>query len=236
MVNFEYVVPTQVVFGKDTQLRAAELVSAHGGSKVLVHFGGNHVVKSGLLDQIHQLLDQAGIAYVDCGGVVPNPRLELAEEAVELGKREGVDFILAIGGGSVMDSGKAIAYGLANDVSLEDLYLHKVSVSKAAPIGVISTIAGTGSETSDSSVMNITLADGRVLKRSYHHQSGRPCFAIMNPELTYSVSAYQTASTGADIMMHTMERYFTLEKDVALTDELAEGLLRTVKEAVLVAV
>ena len=236
MVNFEYVVPTQVVFGKDTQLRVAELVSAHGGTKVLVHFGGNHVVKSGLLDQIHQLLNNAGIAFVDCGGVVPNPRLELAEEAVELGKREGVDFILAIGGGSVMDSAKAIAYGLANDVSLEDLYLHKVSVSKAAPIGVISTIAGTGSETSDSSVMNITLTDGRVLKRSYHHQSGRPCFAIMNPELTYSVSAYQTASTGADIMMHTMERYFTLEKDVALTDELAEGLLRTVKEAVLVAV
>ena len=104
MVNFEYVVPTQVVFGKDTQLRAAELVSAHGGGKVLVHFGGNHVVKNGLLDQIHQLLSDAGIAYVDCGGVVPNPRLELAEEAVELGKREGVDFILAIGGGSVMDS------------------------------------------------------------------------------------------------------------------------------------
>lgn len=236
MVNFEYVVPTQVVFGKDTQLRVAELVSAHGGTKVLVHFGGSHVVKSGLLNQIHQLLSNAGIAYVDCGGVVPNPRLELAEEAVELGKREGVDFILAIGGGSVMDSAKAIAYGLANDVSLEDLYLHKVSVSKAVPLGVISTIAGTGSETSDSSVMNITLADGRVLKRSYHHQSGRPCFAIMNPELTYSVSAYQTASTGADIMMHTMERYFTLEKDVALTDELAEGLLRTVKEAVLIAV
>lgn len=232
MVNFEYCVPTEVVFGKDTETRAGELVKRFGGHKALIHWGGDYVRTTGLLDRVHASLEEAGVGYVDLDGVVPNPRLSLAKKGVEIAKAEGIDFVLAIGGGSAIDSSKTIAYGMANDFALEDLFLGNVSTDKIAGIGAISTLAGTGSETSNSAVIDIDTMGDQIIKRSYNHECSRPRFAIMNPELTYSVPAWQTASAGADILMHTMERYFTLEQHVELTDAMAEGLLRTVKTAV----
>ncbi|QOY60116.1 iron-containing alcohol dehydrogenase [Thermophilibacter immobilis] len=232
MVNFEYLVPTKVVFGKDTEGEAGRLIKENGGTKALIHWGGDYVRTTGLLGRVEKGLDDAGISYVELDGVVPNPRLSLVKRGVELARQEGVDFVLAIGGGSAIDSSKAIAYGLANDFALEDLFLGKVGTDKIAKLGAISTLAGTGSETSNSAVINIDTLGERMLKRSYNHECGRPLFAIMNPELTYSVPAYQTAAPGADIMFHTMERYFTKVDHVELTDAMSEGLLRTVKTAV----
>ncbi|MCI6547347.1 MAG: iron-containing alcohol dehydrogenase [Coriobacteriaceae bacterium] len=232
MTNFEYLVPTKILFGKGTENEAGRLIKEFGGHTVLIHWGGDYVRTMGLLDRVHKGLEAEGISYVDLDGVVPNPRLSLAKRGVELCKQEGVDFVLAIGGGSAIDSAKAIAYGLVNDFDLEDLFLGKASTDKIAKIGAISTLAGTGSETSNSTVINIDTMGPKILKRSYNHECARPLFAVMNPELTYSLPPYQTAAPGADIMMHTMERYFTTERDVELTDEIAEGLLRTVKTMV----
>jgi alcohol dehydrogenase YqhD (iron-dependent ADH family) len=231
MINFEFYCPTKVVFGKDTEGECGRLVKEYGGSKVMIHWGGDYVRTTGLLDRVHAGLEKEGIPYVDFSGVVPNPRLATAKEGLALAKQEGVDFLLAIGGGSAIDSSKTIAYGLANDFGLEDLFLGKVTTNKIAPVGCISTLAGTGSETSNSAVIDVEY-DGGYLKRSYNHDCARPKFAIMNPELTYSVPAWQTAAGGSDIMMHTMERYFTQTDHVELIDAMSEGLLRTVKTAV----
>lgn len=233
MINFEFHCPTKVIFGKGTEAAAGTEIKRLGGTKVLLHFGGTHIQKNGTLDRIHKSLTENGIDYVDFGGVVPNPRMQLVKEGIALCKKEKIDFLLPIGGGSVIDSGKAIGYGLANDFDITDLYLGNVSTDKIAPIGCISTIAATGSETSNSSV--ITIEDG-ALKRSYNHDCSRPLFAIMNPELTYSLPLYQTASGAADIMMHTMERYFTNTPDVTLIDSLAEGLLTAVRDAAITAI
>jgi len=232
MVNFEYLVPTKVVFGKDTELEAGRLIKEYGGHKALIHWGGSYVRDTGLLARVEEGLVREGVEYVELDGVVPNPRLSLVKKGVDLCRREGVDFVLAIGGGSAIDSSKAISYGLANDFELEDLFLGRVTTARIGRIGAISTLAGTGSETSNSTVINIDTMGDRMLKRSYNHECARPLFAIMNPELTYSLPRYQTAAPGADIMMHTMERYFTTEQHVELTDEIAEGLLRTVKTMV----
>ncbi|TCS81597.1 hypothetical protein EDD59_10312 [Muricomes intestini] len=233
MINFEFYNPTKVIFGKGVEAEAGKEIKALGGHKVLVHYGGTFLQENGTLDRVHKGLEDAGLDYIDLGGVVPNPRLGLVKEGIQLCKDEGVDFLLPIGGGSAIDSAKGIGYGLVNDFSLEDLLLGKVTTDKIAPIGCISTIAATGSETSNSMV--ITIEDG-MLKRSYNHDCARPKFAIMNPELTYTLPVYQTASGGSDIMMHTMERYFTNTKDVDLIDRMAEGLLVSVREAVKVAV
>lgn len=229
MNNFEYLIPTKVLFGKNTEREVGHLIKGYKARKVMLHWGGEYVRTTGLLDRIESSLRQQNIEYVEVDGVVPNPRLSIVKEAVALGKKQGVDFILAIGGGSAIDSAKAIAYGLANDFDLEDLFLHKVTTDKIAKIGVISTLAGTGSETSNSAVINIDTLGDKQLKRSYNHECARPLFAILNPELTYSVPAFQTAAPAADIMMHTMERYFANAHDFMLTDEIAEGILRTVK-------
>lgn len=233
MINFEYHSPTKVIFGKNAENSVGAEIAARGYKKVLIHFGGDFVYSTGLLERVHQSLKQYAISYIDLDGVVPNPRLALAQEGVKLCKRHAIDFILAIGGGSAIDSSKAIAYGLANDFNLEDLFLGKITTAKIAPIGCISTIAATGSETSNSAVVTIVTQDGQTLKRSYNHDCSRPLFAIMNPELTYSVPTYHSASGGADILFHTMERYFTQTQDVKLTDKIAEGLLVTVKEEVI---
>lgn len=233
MINFNYYTPTKVIFGKDTEAEVGKEIKALGGHKVLVHFGSSSLRENGMLDRIHQVLSDAGLNYVDLGGVVPNPRLGLVKEGVRLCKKEGVDFLLPIGGGSVIDSAKGIGYGLANDFSLEDLLLGKVSTDKTTPMGCISTISAAGSETSNSMV--ITIEDG-MLKRSYNHDCARPKFAILNPALTYTLPVYQTASGAADIMMHTMERYFTNTNDVDLIDRMAEGLLIAVREAAKIAV
>lgn len=233
MINFEFSNPTKVIFGKGTEMEAGKEIKALGGHRVLVHYSGTFLQENGTLDRIHQGLRDAGLEYVDLGGVVPNPRLQLVKEGIELCKKENIDFLLPVGGGSVIDSAKGIAYGLVNDFPLEDLLLGKVTTDKIAPIGCISTIAATGSETSNSMV--ITIEDG-MLKRAYNNDCARPKFAIMNPALTTTLPVYQTASGAADIMMHTMERYFTNTPDVDLIDRMSEGLLMAVRDATPVAV
>lgn len=223
--NFNYYSPTRVIFGKDTQHQAGELVKEYGATKVLIHYGGQSAKRSGLLDQVKASLEKAGVAYVELGGVVPNPHLELVYEGIDLCRKEGVDFILAIGGGSVIDSSKAIAYGLAYDGDVWDLYMRKATAKGCYPVAAILTISAAGSETSNSSV--ITYAK-EGLKRSYNDNLARPKFAIMNPELTKTLPDYQTESGCTDIMMHTMERYFTNGGNLEITDALAEGLLRNV--------
>ena len=231
MENFEYYTPTKIIFGKGAEERVGTEIASRGYKKVLVHFGGTYLQENGTLDRIHKSLTEAGLTYIDLDGVVPNPRLALAKEGVELCKREGIDFILGVGGGSAIDSSKAIAYGLANDFDLEDLFMGRIKTDKIFPVGCITTIAATGSEMSNSAVLTIQTKDQGVLKRSYNHDCARPLFAAMNPELTYTLPAYQTASGGADIMMHTLERYITHAKNVELSNRIAEGLLVTVKEA-----
>ena len=233
MINFEFHTPTKVIFGKDAESQVGQEIKSRGYKKVLIHFGGTYLQENGTLDRVHKSLTDSGLSFVDLDGVVPNPRMALVKQGVALCRKEGVDFILPIGGGSPIDSAKAIAYGLANNFDLEDLYMGRVTTDKIAPIGCISTIAATGSETSNSSV--ITIENG-WLKRAYNHDCARPMFAIMNPELTYTLPAYQTASGGADIMMHTMERYFTTTPNVDLIDRMAEGLMVAVKEATVKAV
>lgn len=228
MNNFQYYTPTKVVFGKDTEKQAGELVKEQKCNKVLVHYGTGSVKRSGLLDRVYASLDAAGITYVSLGGAVPNPRLSLVYEGIELCKKEGVDFILAVGGGSAIDSAKAIGYGVKYDGDVWDLYLKKEIPTDMLPLGVILTIAATGSEMSNSSV--ITNEEG-WLKRGLNCDLSRPRFAIMNPELTYTLPEYQTMSGCTDILMHTMERYFSHEMDTDLVDGMAETLLKSVMRA-----
>lgn len=225
MVNFEYYTPTRVIFGKDAESRTGELVKQYGAAKVLVHYGGNSAKRSGLLDRIFASLDRAGVPYAALGGVVPNPRLSLVREGIELCKKEGVDFLLAVGGGSVIDSAKAIGYGIYNDCDPWVFYAQEAAAKGCMPVGAVLTIAAAGSEMSNSSV--ITNEDG-WLKRGYKNDCCRCKFAVMNPELTYTLPPYQTACGCVDIMMHTMERYFSHEPHTELTDGISEALLRTV--------
>ena len=231
MFNFIYHTPTQVVFGRGAEEQTGALVKAQGCKKALLHYGGGSAVRSGLLDRIKASLDQAGVAHTELGGVVPNPRLSLVYRGIELCKKEGVDFILAVGGGSVIDSAKAIAYGLAEEADVWELYDRARRARACLPVGVVLTIAAAGSEMSNSSV--ITKDEGGV-KRGYNDDICRPRFAVMNPELTATLPPYQTASGCVDILMHTMERYFTPNGTMELTDSIAEALMRTVmKNAVI---
>ena len=225
MFNFNYYTPTKIVFGKDTQQQIGKLVKETRCSKVLIHYGGGSAERSGLLAQIRTLLDQEGVAHVELGGVVPNPRLSLVYEGIALCRKEKVDFLLAVGGGSVVDSCKAIGYGLMNEGDVWDFYEHTRQAAACMPIGVVLTIAAAGSEMSNSSV--ITKEEGMV-KRGYNNDICRPVFAVMNPELTMTLSDYQTACGCTDILMHTMERYFTNGGNMELTDAIAEALMRTV--------
>ena len=227
MFDFKYFTPTKVLFGKNTEEKVADLIKEFGGKKVLIHYGGGSVIRSGLMKRVTDKLDQAGIKYVMLGGAVPNPHLSLVYQGIELCKKEGVDFLLAVGGGSAIDSAKAIGYGLKNPGDVWELYDYKKQAIDSMPLGVILTLAATGSEMSDSSV--ITKEEGLV-KRGYSSDFGRPRFAILNPELTMTLPDYQTACGCTDIMMHTMERYFTNGGNMEITDSMAEALLRTVKE------
>lgn len=225
MLNFDYYTPTKVAFGKETVSRVGKLIKEFGGKKVLIHYGGGSVIRSGLMDKVKAILEEEQIPYIMLGGAVPNPHLSLVYEGIELCKKEAVDFILAVGGGSAIDSAKAIGYGVANDGDVWDFYDYKRVATGCLPIGVVLTLAATGSEMSDSSV--ITKEEGLV-KRGYSSDYARPKFAIMDPELTKTLPDYQTASGCTDIMMHTMERYFHNGDSMEITDQLAEGLLRTV--------
>ncbi len=226
MINFVYYSPTKVIFGKDTENEVGAEIRRLGFKKVLVHYGSASAKKSGLLDRVLHSLRKHELESVELGGVKPNPRLSKVREGIALAKENRVDFILAVGGGSVIDSAKAIGYGVANpSVDVWDFYLDKAKAAACLPIGSVLTIAAAGSETSNSSV--ITDEDGNH-KRPYNDDLSRPKFAVMNPELTYSLPTYQTMSGVVDILMHTVERYFTLDKKGELIDRMAEGLLKTV--------
>ena len=227
MNNFKYYTPTHVEFGRGVEEKAGELVKKFGGKKALVHFGGGSVKRSGLLDRVLASLDAAGVAHVELGGVVPNPRVSKVREGIELCRREGVDFLLAVGGGSVIDSCKAIAYGLAYDGDVWELYEHKAAPQACYPVGCVLTLAATGSEMSDSSVIS-NEENGK--KRGVNSDLCRCRFALLNPELTFTVPPYQTAAGCADIISHTMERYFSGEEVTEPTDSIAEGLIRSVIE------
>lgn len=226
MENFAYYTPTKVVFGKDEEKNVGKLAKEFGAKKVLIHYGGGSAVRSGLIDKIKASLTEESISFIELGGVKPNPRLSLIYEGIKLAKENSVDFILAVGGGSVIDSAKGIGYGIANpDIEdVWDLYIGKKKTQKCAPIGVVLTIAAAGSEMSGGSVVT---KEDEQLKRSYGCDNARPKFAIMNPELTYTLPKYQIACGVVDIMMHTMERYFSPVGNLELTDKIAEGLLRT---------
>ena len=229
MKDFSYFAPTEVVFGKKSEEQVAALVKKYGGTKVLVHYGGQSAIRSGLLDKICSLLTEGSVSFIKLGGVVPNPRLSLVHEGIELCRKEGIDFILAIGGGSVIDSSKAIAYGVPYEGDVWDFYLGKATPTEMLPVASVLTIPAAGSEMSESSV--ITNEDGDV-KLGYSNNLSRPKFAIMNPERTFTLPPYQTAAGVTDMMMHTMERYFTKDDDMDLTTDLAEASLRSIKNAV----
>jgi alcohol dehydrogenase YqhD (iron-dependent ADH family) len=224
MQNFDFNMSTKIIFGKDTESRAGDEIALHA-KKVLLHHSGGHAVKSGLIDRIKDSLNSAGVSWVELDGVQPNPRLSLVYKGIEIVKKESLEFILAVGGGSAIDSAKAIALGAVNDGDVWDFFERKKSASQALPVGAVLTIPAAGSESSINSV--ITNEQG-PWKRGVGFECIRPVFAILNPELSYSLPPFQTACGVSDMMAHIMERYFTRESNVELTDELCEGTLRTI--------
>lgn len=227
MRSFEYFAPTRVIFGKDSHLQIGDILKEEGCHKVLIHYGSHSAISSGLLDEIKKCLTDADIDFVTLGGVVPNPRLSKVREGIELCRKENVDFILAVGGGSVIDSGKAIGYGVANPwTDVWNFFLKTETPTACLPIGVIPTIAASGSEMSGSCV--ITNEEGWLKRGSTRSDLCRPKFALMNPRLTYSLPQYQTESGCVDILMHTMERYFVNIETMEITDSMSESLMQTV--------
>lgn len=226
MQNFTQYSPTEIVFGKDTQHQVGAQVKKWGGSRVLIVYGQKSVIRNGLLEQVKVSLEKEGIFYCEWGGVQPNPRLSHAQAGCEFAIKEGVNFILAVGGGSVIDTAKAIAHGVANpQAAIWDIWTGKTALTETTSVGVVLTISAAGSETSDSAVLtNEELGK----KAGINTDLNRPVFAIMNPELTYTLPKFQIACGVVDIMMHTLERYFIPGTSNRMTDEIAEGLLRTV--------
>lgn len=225
MNNFTFHSPTEFVFGRDTEKKAGELVKKYGGQRVLVHYGTRSAVKSGLLGRVEKALDEAGLYHVSLGGVQPNPRDTLIYKGIDLCRAEKIDFILAVGGGSVIDSAKGIAAGVCYEGDFWDMYMRKAPVSAALPLGTVLTIAAAGSEGSGASV--VTREEG-MLKRDIGSDLVRPRFSVLNPELTCTLPPYQTACGITDIMAHVFERYFTNTPDVECTDRLCEAILLTI--------
>ena len=226
MQSFQYYIKTDVVFGEGSVSRAAELVKKHGGSRVLVVYGGGSAKRSGLLDQVFALLDEALIPYDSIGGVQPNPRVELAREGVKRAVEFRADLILAVGGGSVIDTAKAIAHGAANpETDIWEFWKRRAVPTRSTPVGVILTIPASGSETSDSAVLT---NEQECEKRGLNTDLNRPAFAILDPKLAMTLPTRQLSCGVTDILMHTLDRYFTPADDNELTDALAEALLRVV--------
>jgi len=223
MENFEFLSPTKIVFGRGVENRVGEEVKKHS-KKILLHYGGGSIKRTGLYDRIVQSLDKAGVEYRELGGVQPNPRVSLVRKGIELCRAEKIDFILAVGGGSVIDSAKAISFGIPYEGDVWDFFTGKTIIKETKKVGVVLTIAAAGSEASGSCV--ITNEDGWY-KKGANSELNRPCLALMNPELTFTLPAYQTAAGATDIMAHIMERYFTNATHVELTDRLCEGALKT---------
>ncbi len=232
MTDFNFWSPTYFAFGRGTESRTGELVRKFGGKKALLHYGGRSAVASGLVGRVKASLAESGVDFVELGGVKPNPRSTLVDEGVRLAMSEGVDFMLAVGGGSVIDSAKAIAIGAANGGEWRRFYVGREVkvrpvIPAALPVGVVLTIAAAGSEASTNSVVNL---EPENLKRAAGGDILRPKFAVMNPELTMTLPPFQTACGLADMFAHLCERYFSPTKDVALTDNLCEAVMRTVIE------
>ncbi|MBR1921397.1 MAG: iron-containing alcohol dehydrogenase [Kiritimatiellae bacterium] len=230
MNDFEFQSPTRFAFGRGAEQKTGSLVKACGGTNVLLHFGGGSVKANGVYDKVVASLDSAGVRYVPLGGVRPNPRERLVREGIDVVRREKIDFILAVGGGSVIDSAKAIAAGAVYDGDFRDFTFGKDCkrppvVARALGVGVVLTIAAAGSEGSCNCVISL---EPNNLKRTITGDALRPRFAVMNPEFTCSLGAYQTACGLVDIFAHVVERYFTQTADVRVTDELCEGLMRTI--------
>lgn len=226
MQNFEFLSPTKIIFGRGAENHVGAETKKHA-NRVLLHYGTGSIKKSGLYQRIVESLTQSGVEFIELSGAQPNPRLSLVQEGIQLCRKQNIGFILAVGGGSAIDSAKAIAVGVPYAGDVWDFYSGKASVNEALPVGVVLTIPAAGSEASPSSVL--TNMDG-LLKRGLTTDYIRPAFAILNPELTFTLPPYQTACGAADIMAHIMERYFTQEKGVDLTDRLCEATLRTIIE------
>jgi len=224
MLNFEFCSPTKFVFGKDTETQAGKLVKEFGGTNVLVHYGGGSVEKSGLLKRVTDSLSEQNINFTLLGGVIPNPQSGLVYQGIDLCHKNSIDFILAVGGGSAIDSAKAIACGVPYDGDFWDFYSDKAEITKSLPVAVVLTIAAAGSEGSPNSV--ITHEDG-MYKRGAGSELMRPCFSILNPELTQTLPSYQTACGATDIIAHIFERYISNTEEVEVTDRLCEALLLT---------
>ncbi|MDE7476198.1 MAG: iron-containing alcohol dehydrogenase, partial [Duncaniella sp.] len=228
MNNFTFCTPTRYIFGHGAECQAATLCAQAGWKRVMIVYGGQAAIRSGLLDRVKQSLEAAGVAFVELGGVKPNPTDDKVYEGITLGRESAVDSLLAVGGGSVIDTAKAIAAGIPYNGDFWDFYCGKANVSKALPLGVILTIPAAGSEGSGNSV--ITRLDG-LRKLSLRTDTElRPRFACLNPELTFTLPPYQTASGIADMMVHIMERYFSPTEGVELTDRVSEGILKAIIE------
>lgn len=224
MENFNFYSPTEFVFGKERENEVGKYVRKYKGTRVLIHYGSGSAVKSGLIDKVKKSLDAEEIFYIELGGVKPNPRDTLVYEGIEICLREKIDFILSVGGGSCIDSAKGIAAGVVYDGDFWDFYSDKAVVKNALPIGTILTIAAAGSEGSGASVIT---QEKTKLKRDTGSDILRPVFSILNPMLTCTLPAYQTACGAADIMAHVFERYFTNTEEVEITDRMCEAVLLT---------
>lgn len=230
MNNFVFYSPTEFVFGKNTEVQVGALARKYGAQKVMIVYGGGSVVRSGLLDRVKQSLQEAGVAYCEMGGVQPNPIDGKVYEGIQLCRREQVDMMLPVGGGSVIDTAKAIAAGVLYDGDFWDFFIGRAKVEKALKVAVVLTIPAAGSEGSGNTVITKTETLQKLGLCAPEHL--RPVFSIMNPELTYTLPAYQTACGIADMMAHIMERYFTNTPDVEISDRLCEGTLTAIiKEA-----
>lgn len=225
MDSFVYYAPTKVFFGRDAESHIGEALKSRGYKKILLHYGGGSIKKNGLYDRVTAELNRAEIPFIEIGGVEPNPKVELVREAVKVCRREGVDFILGVGGGSVSDSAKAIALSVNSELDPWEVIITNTAPAKPLGMGLVLTIAAAGSEMSNSCV----ITNGELnLKRGCNNDQNRPVFAWMNPENTLTVPAYHTAAGAVDIMIHTMERFLTSDPVTPLTDSIAVGLLRSV--------
>lgn len=225
MNDFTYLVPTKVIFGKTALEQLGIEIASYHPSKILVLYGSGSVVKNGILGQVTAVLDGADLAYVTRGGVKANPLLSFAHETVVFALEQGIDFVLAVGGGSVIDTAKSVAMGIANpEVDIWTFYEGNAQLTKTIPVATVLTISAAGSETSDSTVLtNVEIQS----KRGFTSRLVCPVFSIMNPEFTHTLPTYQVACGVVDIMMHTLDRYFAAQHDNELTNQMAEGLLRT---------
>ncbi|MCM1348619.1 MAG: iron-containing alcohol dehydrogenase [Firmicutes bacterium] len=228
MENFTYCTPTKYVFGRGAELHAASELEAIGARRVMVVFGGGSVKRSGLLDRVLGQLDQAGIAHIELGGIQPNPTDPKVREGIELCRRQNIDTLLAVGGGSVIDTAKAIAAGVPYQGDFWDFWAGKATVQAALPVGVVLTIPAAGSEGSGNSVITLLNGMHKISLRTDFWL--RPKFALLNPELTFTLPPEQTAAGIADMMAHILERYFSPTKNVEITDRVAEGVLMAIME------